>query len=797
MITYADPQVCVSCRASLTPGRPDCSSCGVVLTGPVAGRLFGVLAQADVLVRQLRVGPAPAAAAAPRPAPPVVAPPLAPPPVRSGVHASSVPAILLGVGALCLLVAAVIFLAVAWSWLGVGGRTAVLVSLTGIGLGLAPWLSRRGLPVAAEALVSVALGLVALDVVGADNAGWLGDRSPAGLVTLVGLALAAAAGGVLVAARRLVAPQLLGVLGLVVALAGIQELTEAPLATGLAGVALLGGLAVLAARTRLLVVAGAAGTAAACGWVAVACLAAAELAELGRPTAIAVWIDGPGWALAACAVLLAGVALAPRLDQVIGDLALAAAGAMLTGLLALPVADEGATAIGVASLVAGLCWLAVLVPLAHTRPLVGGMPAALSLVPAALLLLTLLGEAAVRTLTPGADLRLADAEPIAHPGLVPATLLVLLGVLAALVRDRRALPEAGLVLALGAVATLALWPVPLWTVTAALCTTAAGYVATARLAPADAGPYRYGVGVGVAVLALGTAGPSEVLLLATTSFLVVLGAVGQLAGPDAVTRTAGAVLLPLSAAGAVWAGGAVLDLDVALRGIPALLVVAAMALLRPRLDTEVAAATAGLVAIAVAVPAASDDGLSAAIHLTLAGALLSLTALVHPHRREVGWAGSAVLMLALWVRLADVGVVAPEAYTLPPALALVGVAVLRLWRDPRSPTTLLVPGLVLATTPSLLRLLVTDPVSLRALLLGAACLALVLVGATLRWSAPLLVGASVGAALTLLELAPYVARTPQWVVIGLAGTVLTVVGITWERRVVELRRAAGYVGRLR
>ncbi len=51
-------------------------------------------------------------------------------PRRHGLRPTSVPAILLGLGALCLLVAAVIFLAVAWSWLGVGGRTAVLVGLT-------------------------------------------------------------------------------------------------------------------------------------------------------------------------------------------------------------------------------------------------------------------------------------------------------------------------------------------------------------------------------------------------------------------------------------------------------------------------------------------------------------------------------------------------------------------------------------------------------------------------------------------------------------------------------------------
>ena len=83
-------------------------------------------------------------------------PPPAPP---AGLSAASVPKILLGLGATCLLVAAVIFLAVAWSWLGIGGRTAVLVALTAT-TGLAgQWLARRDLGVAAEALTTVALGL--------------------------------------------------------------------------------------------------------------------------------------------------------------------------------------------------------------------------------------------------------------------------------------------------------------------------------------------------------------------------------------------------------------------------------------------------------------------------------------------------------------------------------------------------------------------------------------------------------------------------------------------------------------
>ncbi|UMG91796.1 hypothetical protein [Nocardioides sp. TF02-7] len=90
-----------------------------------------------------------------------------------------------------------------------------------------------------------------------------------------------------------------------------------------------------------------------------------------------------------------------------------------------------------------------------------------------------------------------------------------------------------------------------------------------------------------------------------------------------------------------------------------------------------------------------------------------------------------------------------------------------------------------------------DPLTVRALVLGAGCLALTVAGAALRWSAPLVVGSAVGAVLVLREIGPYAGEVPQWVWIGLAGALLTTVGITWERRLLELRRAVGLLGRLR
>ena len=118
------------------------------------------------------------------------------------------------------------------------------------------------------------------------------------------------------------------------------------------------------------------------------------------------------------------------------------------------------------------------------------------------------------------------------------------------------------------------------------------------------------------------------------------------------------------------------------------------------------------------------------------------------------------------------------------------MGVYRLLRDFDAGTTsTLLPGLALATVPTLLWALV-DPLSPRAALLGAGCLVLLLGGAALRWSAPVVVGGLVGAALVLRELSPYAAQWPQWVLIGAAGTVLIGAGVTWEARLRDVRQAA-------
>jgi hypothetical protein len=340
-------------------------------------------------------------------------------------------------------------------------------------------------------------------------------------------------------------------------------------------------------------------------------------------------------------------------------------------------------------------------------------------------------------------------------------------VLLTVTRPPRFATTAAAALAVTAFLTAALFPLPLWPFVAVL------------------GPFGIVIATASAVLTL----------LTLVEIVAISGAVVVLRTGRAAT-VAGAIL-PAATAGLIWVAGYVADLPAQPLSLITLVVLGVLALAVPRAEIELVAAASVLVAAAAGVPAASHPTVSLAVHLTLAGAFVTATALLHRDRREVAWLGGLLLASATWVRLYDLGVHAPEAYTLPTAVVLVLIGCDRLRRDPGTSTmTALAPGLALATVPSLLWVL-ADPLSLRAILLGLACLVLLIGGSAVRWTAPVLVGWGVGGLLVLRELGPYAAETPQWVLIGAAGTVLIGVGVTWEARLRDLRQAASYLDRLR
>ncbi|MEO5850904.1 MAG: hypothetical protein ABIQ15_00180 [Nocardioides sp.] len=821
MVRYASPTQCPDCQATLPAQPTACPRCQLPLVGQTAADLFTTLQAADRLLVLLRAGdestaPAPAPTPAPTPQRP-----------RPGLSAPSVPRILLGLGVLCLLVAAVTFLVVTWSWLGVGGRTTVLVLLTAASGVLSGWLNRRHLRLAGEALSVVAFGLLVLDLVGADDAGWLGVLSGADLLAFAGAVVGGV--GLLVAlglrdsAAPMISPQVFGAAGVWAVPVGIGVESDhlglvAALATGVL-LALAAGARAL--ELRLLVVL--LGLAAASWWVTLLAIGTARALDHRSVTGLVA--QGHAWPLLVASSFLVALAWLVRDRPAYAGLLLGGAGALVSALVLVPATDDGGTAVATLLLVLLALW-AVAAPL--TRPpwtLVTEVPVtglgllALGLVAeSAVVALTIVGAGAdaawTRDWTTDVPLSSAGGSPAVPAAmllpLVAALLLAALtwrrtpGRAVGLVRDL-AVPLLA-VLALTGAGAAVLEVLPSALVLAVLAVAAAGLGVWA--VRGDARVTLPGL-TGAALLAAGAvlvALPSAVLTaVALTPVAAAAAALLWLddrrmtspAGSRVVTWAAGAVL-PAAMAGLVWSLAEIGDVPDVWRATPALLVVGLLAVARPLPALEGSAALAGAVAAAVSVDAAVDVSTALALHLTLAGALVTGSSLVHGDRRQLGWAGGLLLAAATWVRLWDLGVEAPEAYTLPSAVALVLVGLWHLVRHPDAPTArALTPGLVLATVPSLLRVVVEDPISWRAGLLGLGCLVLVLGGAALRWQAPLVVGTAVGAVLVLREWGPYAGVVPPWVWIAAAGTTLLVVGITWERRLNELRGGVVYLARLR
>ncbi len=418
-------------------------------------------------------------------------------------------------------------------------------------------------------------------------------------------------------------------------------------------------------------------------------------------------------------------------------------------------------------------------------------PLILGALPALAMTVWHLLDAAVRVgsvgspFTATASVRLDVASPDTSPLLVLPLVAALLAAERVVTQSPRDRFVASALLVVAATATFASYAVPLAAVVGMLAAAAlaAGWLRRPALA------------TGVVTVTIAAALPSPVLTAVACAAAVTVAGL-LLRSRESRATMLGGLLMPAAAAGLVWSGAEVAEVAVDQRGVPVLVVLGLLAIARPRVEVEAAAALAGLVAALASLDVAPDQPTALAVHLTVAGVLVTLSSLVHRNRRVLAWPGGALLAAATWVRLADLGIEAPEAYTLPSAAVLVLVALHRLWRTPGSSTAALLPGLTLGTVPSLLWVL-ADPASPRAALLGAACLGLVLSGTRFGWGAPLVVGGLVGALLVLREVAPYASEMPQWVLIGLAGTLLTVVGVTWEHRLLELRRTTAYLGRLR
>ena len=270
--------------------------------------------------------------------------------------------------------------------------------------------------------------------------------------------------------------------------------------------------------------------------------------------------------------------------------------------------------------------------------------------------------------------------------------------------------------------------------------------------------------------------------------LVALGC-AALAVPRQPSPAVPVGLAGLLATAHVGALGAALDLAPDQVGGLLLVAVAGALLAAALLDDRRRPGAEGTALVGAAAALSLAAGDVGWLSWVLAGlGLLALATALRPDRRAVAALGGLLLSASSWVRLADAGVTAPEPYVLPLAVAALVLGALRRRSSPATSSWAAYgPGLLLALVPSLVAGLEDDELR-RLLLVGLAALLVLLVGARGRLQAPLTVGAGVLVVVALDLVGPYAVALPRWLSLGGAGTLLLVVGATYEQRRRDLAR---------
>ncbi|MGW2280940.1 SCO7613 C-terminal domain-containing membrane protein [Streptomyces sp. NPDC001770] len=782
-------------------------------------------------------------------APPPVSGPRTPARTPSGRGAQNV---LLALGGLLLAVAAIAFTLLSWGSMGIGGRSAVLATVTAAALVAPVLLRQRGLRATAESLGAFGLVLTLLDAY-ALHAVALPGTGGAAYAAVASAVLAALWAGygltpgrpVLPVPAAVVAGQLPLVLGCVAAGAPALAFGWALLVTAV----LDGVLAVRAVRSGVRI-------------TALVCLAAAGSGALLLALARSLTAGGPVAAIAPGALLvLAGAAALLAVRWAPAGLATACG---LVGGLAGVAGTGGVVRAGlpaewavVAYLLAGIALLAVARALPVVRVLSvaaggRGVDAAVAAVVAGALLwavpwvaAVLLGPLSAGTrVWAGAPEGLRDAlggpVPPSWTMAAPVALAVVAvlgatahrwivrpagangvegaeGLAAARTRTfwtwwRGAAPVAVPALAAGAVlvaAAAANIPYAAGAVLETLLVAGALELlvrsSRGRTRPA-AGPAALGGALAGTVSVAALALPSQAATYAVVAALTVLFTATALRLPERPVRSVAACAAVLGGIALTAAAVGSLGLS-APHGAPLLLagpaVTALLGGVLRRRPVSVPVELTGSFGVLVAVGMAATDPASLALVLGLSGVLAAGTAVRPERRKAAGTLALVLFVLASWVRLAASEVTAPEAYTLPVTVPALVVGVLRRRRAAPghevSSWTAYGAGLTVTLVPSLLAAW-GDPGWTRPLLLGLAALAVTLAGARARLQAPLLLGGGVLALLGLHELAPYVVQVvgalPRWLVPAAAGVLLLAVGATYEKRLRDARRVKEALGRM-
>ncbi|MEV0642588.1 hypothetical protein AB0I77_48325 [Streptomyces sp. NPDC050619] len=757
-----------------------------------------------------------------RPAP--VAPPTPVAPPRPEAAAPGVQNLLLLLGGVLLTIAAMVFTLVSWGHLGITGRAVVLAAVTLAALAAPAVLHKRGLRSTAESVAGLGLALTVLDAYALHEVAFAGvDGTGYAAVAAAVLAGVWAAYSLLPGTAELrlprpaalVSAQLPLLLWAPAADAVPYGITTALLVTAAFDVGV--ALRTTDRSVRVVAAVGAYGMGAwgvlAAGWLS---WTATGLSAVARAAALllfaAVIALGAAWrgqgekravGLALTSGLLTVAALGGAARSVLPEVwtvpvHLAFGIALLAAVRAGRLPDEvrgGLVRASTAVQALAVLWAVPVVGVALLGP-VGWASRAWTGAPSD-------ARAAVTV----------DAPWPSHMATVPVVLVAVAAVLVLAVREATWRPQA-LTGALGltwaaALSLPAVLELPYSAGLSAQGATAAGALAVAayghRAAPAGIAQEGTPAQLTALVLALVTSlGLAFLSLASQTATLAVLAALtavcalvawrSRLAPVTAPAALAyAAALACATGAAAHWRPSHTALLVLTVPMVAAL--VAARAGSRSTVPVEVAGAATALLAMGLAL---SDPPLLALV-LALCGVIAAGTALRFD-RRPVGYAATALFVLATWVRLASWDVGTPEAYTLPVSVPALLVGALRRHRDPRTSSwTAYGPGLAATLVPSLVASW-GDAHWTRPLLLGSAALLVTLLGARHHLQAPLLLGGSVLALVALHELAPYLVQVtgalPRWVPPALAGLLLLALGATYEQRIRDVRRVREVLGKM-
>ena len=742
---FFDAAHCPECGAGIDGPRARCATCGLVLTGPTATRLAGQLSTADRTMDQLR---AESQASVPASAPPRYAMP----PVARRSTSISGSAVILGLGGLCLMVAAVVFISVSWGTLTLTDKAAVLGVVTAVLALCSAAVTRKGLRGSAETLWACTVIDLALDLWAVRRTGLAGSGrlTPDAYCSLAATTIALVALACCLLTRRSTLTRPVVSAQVALCLAGVLAVFSALFATRLdPGASLIVSTAVftgfaLAGRRAALWCADAGWlVAATASWLALATVGLTSNASLSLVQSLSA---AAGWELLAAVGIAVLVTVVPHvLPRDWQRLGAATAGVALAA--AVVAQDVGQRLDGPATAAVVLVLLTAL-GLVRRRPWQAAITTVLGLVSVgAWAVLALDAVSGVGVSLSSADGIWVDtaghrAVAIEHQPMLSMLLLLLTSGVVVAVRCRE-LPDG----------------VGRWT-GAAVLPVGVGLFAIAQPPVLVLSSGWLLAATAVLLLSL-TLADRRLLWPAGTSLGIGLIAALTSDASSAVAFTAGAGLVLLASRGGVarWRTGA-----------------------------ELFAAAEASVAVAAVTHALGLQASTAAVAGLLATATMLGTAAVWtPARRWWRWLALAALTAALWTEAAQHSIHAPELYSVPFGLLLLGIGVDAGHRD-RSLTSWQSTGLglLVLTVPSLLPAL-DDPVSWRAVALGLAALGILLIGANGKRQAALVVGAVELAVLVLREVSPYAAAMPRWSAIGSVGVLLIVIGVSWENRVQNLR----------